>query len=623
MSIISDIFSPAIRDFRRAWPQLLTIDLIYKVIAFAIFTPFVGLALRFFMSTSGNSVLADQDILFFILSPIGMVALVVVSVISLGIIALEQACLMTIGLASIQNTHIGNLEVLRQNARHARPILHLAIRIVTRLLLIAAPFLAAGGLVYLTLLAHFDINYFLTFKPPVFWVAACIIGTLLVVMSVLIIHRLIRWTLALPLYLYENVNVSEALPRSREITKGHRWKIFLVIAGWAGTSLLLWTLTTGVVGLLGRLILPTLKGSMELLVFAMGGLFLLWSGVNLVISLFSVSAFALLIVRIYNRFTAPRTTDRIWSNTIGSSQDSRQWTLSYGKILAGLAGVAVITVLIGGFLVDSIHLDDDIIVMAHRGSAGTAPENTLASIKRAIDDNADFVEIDVQETSDGEIVVIHDSDLMKVGNTNLKIWDATYEQLQDIDVGSWFSPEFSGERVPRLQQVLALCKDKVRVNIELKYYGHDKRLEERVVEIVEAEDMAPQIVVMSLKYDAIEKMRKLRPDWTLGLLTAKVVGNLTKLDADFLAVHTGLVSGRFVRTAHKRNKQVFAWTVNDALQMSRMISMGVDGLITDEPALTRSVLKERADMNPVEHLLWSLSLRFGIKIPQPGPESDI
>src|SRR5210317_62422 len=142
MPIISDVFSPAIRNFRRAWRQLMTTDLIYKVIAFAIFTPFVGLALRFFMSTSGNSVLADQDILFFVLSPIGMVALVVVSVISLGIIALEQACLMTIGFASIQNTRIGNLEVLWHNARHARSILHLALRIVTRLLLIAAPFLA-------------------------------------------------------------------------------------------------------------------------------------------------------------------------------------------------------------------------------------------------------------------------------------------------------------------------------------------------------------------------------------------------------------------------------------------------------------------------------------------------
>jgi glycerophosphoryl diester phosphodiesterase len=623
MSIISDVFSHAISDFRRAWFQLLTIDLIYKIIAFAIFTPFVGLALRLFLSMSGNSVLADEDILFFVLSPIGLVALVVVSVISLGIIALELACLITIGLASIQNTSIGNLEVLWHNARHIRSILYLAIRIVARLLLIAAPFLAAGGLVYLTLLTHFDINYFLTVKPPVFWIAAGIIGTLFAIMTVLIIHRLIRWILALPLYLLENVSVSEALTGSREITKGHRWKIFLVITGWVGMSLFLWTLTTGAVGLMGRIILPVLRGSMELLVFAMGGLFLLWSGVNLVLSLLAVSALALLIVRLYDRLATPRITERIRSEPIGVSQNRRQWRLSFGKLLAGLVGVTVIAVLVGIFLVDGIHLDDDVIVMAHRGAAGAAPENTLASIKRAIDDNTDFVEIDVQETSDGEIVVIHDSDLMKVGNTNLKIWDATYEQLQSIDVGSWFSPEFSGERVPRLQQVLALCKDKARVNIELKYYGHDKRLEERVVKIVEAEDMVPQIVVMSLKYDAIEKMRKLRPDWTLGLLTAKFVGNLTKLDADFLAVHTGLVNRRFVQSAHKRNKQVFAWTVNDALQMNRMISMGVDGLITDEPALARSVLKERADMNPVEHLLLSLSLQFGIKINQPGPESDI
>jgi len=622
MAVISDVFSLTVRDFRRAWPQLLTTDLIYKAIAFALFTPLVGLSLRFFMSTSGNTVLADQDILFFFLSPVGLVTLVAISTVSLGIIVLEQACLMTIGLATTQNTHIGNLEVLWHNARQARSILHLAARIIARVLLIVAPFLAAGGVVYLTMLTDFDINYFLTVRPPVFWLAAGIISTLLAVMVIIIIHRLIVWTFALPLYLFENLNMSEVLTRSREKTKGYRWKIFLVIAGWVGITLLLSALATGTVGFLSRLILPALTGSMQLLVFAMGGLFLLWSGVNLAISIFAASTFALLIVRLYDGLAASRETGYIWPEAIGSSQDSRKWRLSFGKILVALSIVAIIAVLVGVAILDSIRLDDDVLVMAHRGAAGTAPENTLASVKRAISDNADFVEIDVQETSDGEVVVIHDSDLMRVGNTSLKIWDATYEQLQRIDVGSWFSSEFSGERVPKLKQVLEHCRYKAHVNIELKYYGHDKRLEERVVEIVEAAGMAPQIVVMSLKYNAIEKIRKLRPTWTIGLLTAQAVGNLTKLDADFIAVHTGLVSGGFVRSAHKKDKKVFAWTVNDALQMSRMISMGVDGLITDEPALARSVLKERADMNPVERLMLSLSLRFGVKVTQPGPESD-
>jgi glycerophosphoryl diester phosphodiesterase len=622
MPTILNVFSLTVDDLRRTWPQLLGTDLIYKAIAFVLLTPLVGFALRFFMSTSGHTVLADQDILFFFLSPVGLVALVVVSTVSIGIIALEQACLMTIGFAGIENAHIGNLDVLWHTTRQAGSILQMAAGIIMRVLLMAAPFFAAGGVVYLTMLTHFDINYFLTVKPPVFWVAAGIIITLLAVMGIIIIHRLIAWTFALPLYLFENLNVSKVLKRSREKTKGWRWKIFLTIAAWAGITLLLSALATGMVVFLSRLILPALAGSIQLLVFAMGGLFLLWSGVNLAISIFAASTFALLIVRLYDRLAAPRKPVYIWPEAIGSSPNIRKWSLSFGKILVGLLTLAVFAVFVGVVIVDSIRLDDDVLVMAHRGAAGAAPENTLASIERAISDNADFVEIDVQETSDGEVVVIHDSDLMKIGNTNLKIWDATYEQLQHIDVGSWFSSEFSGERVPKLKQVLELCRDKTHVNIELKYYGHDKRLEESVVEVVEAADMAPQIVVMSLKYNAIEKIRMLRPTWTIGLLTAQAVGNLTKLDADFLAVHTGLVSGHFVRAAHKSDKKVFAWTVNDALQMSRMISMGVDGLITDEPALARLVIKERADLNPVERLLLSLSLQFGVKINQPGPESD-
>ena len=278
---------------------------------------------------------------------------------------------------------------------------------------------------------------------------------------------------------------------------------------------------------------------------------------------------------------------------------------------------------VGGLFVDSIRLDDEVLIMAHRGAAGAAPENTLASVDRAIADGTDFVEIDVQETADGEVVVIHDSDLKKIGGVNLKIWDATYEQLQSIDIGSWFAPEFSGERVPKLEQVLELCRDKAGVNIELKYYGHDERLEERVVEIVERAGMESQIVVMSLKYDAVQKMRQLRPEWTIGLLSATAVGNLTRLHADFLAVHTGLVGPSFVRAAHKSGKKVFAWTVNDSIQMSTMITLGVDGLITDEPALARAVLSQRADMNPVERLLLSLSLYFGVTPKQLGPETDI
>ncbi|MEM9659281.1 MAG: glycerophosphodiester phosphodiesterase, partial [Planctomycetota bacterium] len=282
------------------------------------------------------------------------------------------------------------------------------------------------------------------------------------------------------------------------------------------------------------------------------------------------------------------------------------------KLLWG-AGIAVVAAAaLGALLVHNVRFDDDAIVIAHRGAAGSAPENTLASVREALEEKADMVEIDVQETADGEVAVIHDSDLMKIAGVNLKIWDATTAQLADIDVGSHFDPEFAEERIPLLADVLQLCQGKAKVNIELKYYGHDEDLERRVAKIVEDNDMQDQIVLMSLKYDAVKKMKSLRPEWTVGLLTATSVGDLTQMEADFLAVNTGLVDGAFIRRAHRSGKDVYAWTVNDSTEMLRLLGLGVDGLITDYPGRARQALATRAGLNAAERLLLDVAFRFGV-----------
>jgi glycerophosphoryl diester phosphodiesterase len=624
MSIVKEVFSLAARDFRRTWRDLLITDVVYKVAAFVILYPLVGAALRLFVSISGSSVLADQEILFFVLSPIGLLALVVVGAVSLAILAFQQACLMIIGLAVTQDARVTASNALLFGARHAGPVLRLTARLVLHLLLVATPFLAAGGLVYLTLLTEFDINYYLAERPPVFLSAAIIITVLLAVMAIVLIRLLLRWTFALPLLLFENARPVDALKWSSEESKGRLGAILPVVVLWAAGTTLFSSLVLGAVGLLGRSVLPSLAGSVSLLVLVTGGFVLLWSAVNLAVTFVSVSAFALLIVRLYDNLGLSKDARRAWAanSDLSEAEAGAGWGLTPKRLFAGTVLAGVLAAIAGTLLVESIRIDDNVLVAAHRGGASAAPENTLAAFERGIADGADFVELDVQETADGEVVVIHDSDLMKIGRTNVKVWDATYEQLQGIDIGSWFAPEFGDERIPKLEQVLLLCKGKVRVIIELKYYGHDERLEERVVEIVERTGMESQIIVMSLKYAAVEKMRKLRPDWTLGLLTATAVGNLTRLDADFLAVHTGLVTPSFVRAAHKSGKLVFAWTVNDPVMMATMIGRGVDSLITDEPAVAGTVIQELSEMNPVERLMVELSLWLGVKPKQAGPETD-
>ena len=271
-----------------------------------------------------------------------------------------------------------------------------------------------------------------------------------------------------------------------------------------------------------------------------------------------------------------------------------------------MAGVLLAALFINSLL-DRVQLEDRTEVMAHRGASGMAPENTMAAIQGAIDAGADWVEIDVQETADGAIVVIHDSDLKKIAGKAMKVADSTLAAMQRVDIGSWFGPEFSDQRIPTLKQVLERCKERIGVNIELKYYGKERRLEESVARIVEAAGMQDQVLVMSLSYNGVRKMRELRPDWKVGLLSTVALGDVIGLDIDFLALNAKSASRAKVRNIQDRDKQIMVWTVNDAVGMSVMFSRGVDAIITDEPALAVSVLEQHMELNPAERLLMHLA----------------
>ena len=281
-----------------------------------------------------------------------------------------------------------------------------------------------------------------------------------------------------------------------------------------------------------------------------------------------------------------------------------------------LIGCTAVAVLVGAWLLNGIQPEDNVSVIAHRGAAGKAPENTLASVRQALKDNTDWVEIDVQESSDGKVVVIHDSDFMKLAGVNIKVWEGSLKELKEIDIGSWFDPEFSSERIPTLAEVLEEVRGKSRLLIELKYYGHARQLEQRVVDIVEQAGMVDQVAIMSLKHEGIKKFKTLRPEWRTGLLLTKAIGNLSKLDVDFLAVNTAMATSGFIRRTQSTGKQVYVWTVNDQVSMSRMMSLGVDGIITDEPELTRNVLTERMDLNSIERLMIHTAVILGKPVPQ-------
>jgi len=612
-------FSDAVSDFRGNWKQLLLTDLAFKVAYFAILVPISGLVLKGFLLSQGTTVIADTDILWVALSPVGLLGLILVVAVGVAIIALELACLMVIGFGAAHGLEIRFIDALWHAGRKAMSTLRLTVRFVSLLLLIAAPFLAAAALVALSLLTEFDINFYLKTKPPAFWLAAALLGTILSAGLLVLVPRVLGWAFALPLLLFEDTAPSKALRESTKRTKGNRAMLAIQLVGYAVVSMVAGAAVFGGIRLLGRwVVAPLIEGRPGLLLMALGALVIAWVVANEIIALMTASGFALLTVRSFDAFGDPQP-QKWWKTAVARGGRAEGRRLSRFQLASGLLAAAVAAALVGAYLLNSVRVDTDVQIIAHRGAARFAPENTLAAFERAIADGADWIELDVLETADGEVVVVHDRDLKRLGGVNLAIESSNYEQLREVDVGSWFGPEFADQRVPLLADVLELCRGKTGIVIELKYFGRAVRLEERVVEIVEAADMASEVVVMSLNYGGIQKMRLLRPEWRLGLITAIAIGNLTTVDADFLAVNGNLATALFIRDAHAADKDVYVWPIYDRIEKVRMIGRGADGLITYDPALGRRVLARLEEMSPVERLMVDVALWMGI-VPEEEPE---
>jgi glycerophosphoryl diester phosphodiesterase len=284
------------------------------------------------------------------------------------------------------------------------------------------------------------------------------------------------------------------------------------VAAWAIAS------AAGLAGgrALAVAVLSPLRETLSLIVPALGATVIVGILASALLTAVASSLFAALVVALYERLGGgSRSNPPAIVEDLGGARRLR------GKeILAGVVAAAMLSAVLGWILLGRLREPRPVAVIGHRGAAAFAPENTLSSVERAIEDGADWVEIDVQETADGEVVLLHDSDFMKLAGSPLKIWEGNFEDVRKLDIGSWFGPDFLGEPVATLEEVLLRAKGRARVVIELKYYGHNERLEERVADIVERTGMEDQIAVMSLERSIVEKVGALRPGFRKGLLAA-------------------------------------------------------------------------------------------------------
>ena len=606
------------QDFGRLWPELLILDVAFQLLRAWLIVPLIALALSLVLFKAGRVAVSNQEILDFLLTPMGGMYLAVLSTTAAILILLEQAGMLTvIGVklnCETTSSPAGQRDWQSILASFWR-ISQLGIAKLTLLICAAIPFLMIAGLTYVSLLTEYDIYYYLKMRPPVFWQAVGI-GLILLLMSAAVgMFLLVRWLLALPISLFETKAASAALTASHQRVRGARWPIATLLIGWGLGTFGLGLLLTGSFRLVvERVLVQFGRDSIPVLIIML----LMQSALIATISFVSSATLSLLIYRIYclRRPSSDDANGELSSSPI--SQSIQSDTPSNALWVRLAASVAVALSVLGpltlwGVFAERAASRQTVLVTAHRGFAAQAPENTLSAIQRAIDIHADYTEIDVHQTRDGVVVLLHDRDFRRVARDSRRLDQLSFQEAREIDVGSWFSAQFAGEHVPTLEEAIQLCRGKIRVNIELKVFGRSEALAEAVAKIVKEHAFETNCIVTSLSEEALLHVRRHNTEIPVGIIVGKSIGDLNRMKVEALSVRADHLSDEMIRSAHQQQRQVMVWGIQGEQQINEQLRRGVDNLIASDPQLAIKLRDRWRDACDHERVVIALQLLLGLK----------
>jgi glycerophosphoryl diester phosphodiesterase len=233
------------------------------------------------------------------------------------------------------------------------------------------------------------------------------------------------------------------------------------------------------------------------------------------------------------------------------------------------------------------------LIIGHRGASAVAPENTMAAFREAIEVGADGIEFDVRLTRDGVPVVIHDSTLRRTGGLNQRIADLTSHELSKVDVGSWFAPGFANETVPSLRELFTLFQSNdATLYLEMKCDSpaEHRPLAEACCRMINEYAFEERVVVECFQLAALEVLKEIDSDIKTAALFDRafteqsVITRATEIGAIAVALHHKLARKSLVEKSKQAGLHVAVWTVNDPAWIQRAREIGIDALITNDPA---------------------------------------
>ena len=575
------------RGMRRCARAATAFALLWDLLSFTCLLPLQAWCFRGAMAAAGCAYLTLENLGDFLRSPVTWLVLAgILLAAALGAV-LEMAAYLTAferGRRGMTTTLGGmaaaGFRAVRQVLRRGnRPAILLAL-LLTPLLNLG---IAAG---YFGTMALPQALWSLLLRR---WVALLAAGAAAVLLTLL----LIRYLYVLPCMLLEGCSFREARRRSTALNRGGRLRDLCSLLGLqlAAAALLL-VLAAALIGalVLGmRWLLPAAAGDRAAVA--------VWVLLAVLLLGFTVVTAPTLVGWIGARYAVHRAAcgepdPRLPED--GPRLGYRRRAVTAVAVLFVLcAAVGLVRLVYDGA---AFHLEylSPMEVTAHRGASAQCPENTMPAFELAAEQGADWIELDVRQTRDGVLVVLHDESLLRTTGDPRMVWELDYAELAQLDAGSWFSPEFAGTPIPRLDEVLAFAADAgVRLNIELKPTGNEQALAEAAAAQVLEAGMEELCVMASPSYAVLEAVRTAAPELQTLYVLPVAFGNLLRLEAaDAFSVRDVNVTSNLVSRLHNGQRTIWAWTVNSRSTVDKMYRLGVDNVITDNVPMAREQLYE-------------------------------
>lgn len=591
----------------RCWRQMAVYTLVIWIIGVVVLAPPTSWMLDRLGAYGGDVIVGNYGIPDWLLSFSGIGYVLLAGSVLLLDLILHVTGLYWIANASIEGTLRPTKEYLVRIFLLFPSLFRFSLSIFLLCIVLVLPLGLGIGGIYLLLLRSHDINYYLSVKPPEWNWALAVGGIWSLLWIIGAGSLLLRCIYMLPAWLEGHRPFVRAFRASRNTTKRSLMPLLRVFGACLGICIVASLLLDGGSFFLTGFVLKGMTQSIHGILYILTTYLITYSLLKVVLFFLCTAWFFCVWTVCYQHLSDSADPQRT-VQTISKKQESPAPLKSVPRLrfivalsLVLLAASGVVSAWILQAEEEEFFMPP--LIVAHRTGAAHAPENSLAGLEIVLEQGvSDFAEIDVQMTLDDVVVVAHDGDLMKLAGDERVIRETSYADLEDIDIGRKFHPDFEGESLGRLSEFLEMAKGRIKMMIEFKH-SKDSDLVRDTVRLVREHKMQNDVLLMSLELDDVRQVQQLDANLMTGYLASVEMGDLSRLDVDFMATKNWMTTPALVKEIQGLGLPVYCWTVDDPDRVLELIELGIDGVITNDPPTVAEVIEHYRALTPVQRSL--------------------